>query len=141
MAAMAMTLRLSDAEAEVLRRDGFRCRYCQRPVLSRQVLKAFHAVVGNDAFQMSTTNATTHGAALAFRAVADHVIPRTRGGNTTPENLVTACYPCNFGKAEYTLKELRIETPRPPKLSAWDGLESLLPTLRGVAHRAAALRR
>lgn len=29
----------------------------------------------------------------------DHVIPTTLGGADTPENLVTACAPCNLGKA------------------------------------------
>ena len=49
------------AEAEVFRRDGFRCRYCQRKILSRSVLKAFHAVVGDAVFQMGTTNALEVG--------------------------------------------------------------------------------
>lgn len=124
-------------EAEVFRRDGFRCRYCQRRVLSRSVLKAFHGVVGDDLFQMGPTNASTHGAALAFRAVADHLVARKRGGKTDPANLLTACYPCNFGKAEYSLEELRLEPPRPPIVDAWDGLEALLPRLRAAGSPAA----
>jgi 5-methylcytosine-specific restriction endonuclease McrA len=35
----------------------------------------------------------------------DHVIPRYRGGQHTWENVVTACIPCNRGKAGRTPKE------------------------------------
>lgn len=33
------------------------------------------------------------------RLTVDHVIPEALGGPTTPENLITACDPCNSGKA------------------------------------------
>lgn len=32
----------------------------------------------------------------------DHVVPRVRGGGTSWENIVTACYPCNTRKANRT---------------------------------------
>src|ERR1041385_7472057 len=35
--------------------------------------------------------------------VVDHVIPVIQGGATTPENLVTACLPCNQGKGSLVL--------------------------------------
>ena len=50
----------------------------------------------------------------AFPASAltfEHVIPRSRGGRTTWSNIVTACMPCNTGKAAST----RIKPRRPPK--------------------------
>lgn len=55
---------------DVFKRDGFRCRYC--------------------------------GAAAEDGAVlhADHVIPQSKGGPTTLENLVTACFACNIGKSD-----------------------------------------
>lgn len=33
------------------------------------------------------------------KLVIDHVLPETLGGKTEPENLVTACEPCNSGKS------------------------------------------
>ncbi len=35
----------------------------------------------------------------------DHIIPRSRGGRTTWENIVTACAPCNLRKGGRTPKE------------------------------------
>ena len=35
----------------------------------------------------------------------DHVIPRSRGGRTTWENIVTACAPCNLSKGGRTPRE------------------------------------
>jgi 5-methylcytosine-specific restriction endonuclease McrA len=35
----------------------------------------------------------------------DHVIPRSRGGRTTWENIVTACAPCNLHKGGRTPRE------------------------------------
>jgi hypothetical protein len=120
----------SGVAAELLRRDGYRCRYCHHPVVSRHLLKSFQSVVGDKAFPMGNTNASTHGAAIAYRAVADHVVPRKRGGRTDPENLVTACWPCNFGKAGYTVEQIGLQDPRTrPVPLDWSGLEHLVPTL------------
>jgi len=41
----------------------------------------------------------------------EHVIPRSRGGQTTWSNIVTACMPCNTGKGN----SLRIKPRRMPK--------------------------
>lgn len=54
---------------EVLRRDGFKCRYC--------------GLAGPE------------GAGLTI----DHVVPVSLGGNDDPSNLVAACKDCNAGKA------------------------------------------
>lgn len=54
-----------------------------------------------------------HGEDLTF----DHIIPRSRGGRTTWENIVTACAPCNLTKGGRTPREalmsLRRSTHRP----------------------------
>jgi hypothetical protein len=82
---------------------------------------------------MGSSNLTTHGAALVYREVADHVNPFAAGGQTDPGNLVTACYPCNFGKGSFTLAELALEAPRPPLLDGWDGMERCLLALKEQA--------
>ncbi|HEY2028948.1 MAG TPA: hypothetical protein VGH20_07035, partial [Myxococcales bacterium] len=61
-------------EQRIFERDAYTCVYCGIGVVSRRLLHAFSKVVGT-AFPMETTNATTHGAALVYRAVADHVEP------------------------------------------------------------------
>ncbi len=51
------------------------------------------------------------------RLTLDHVVPRSRGGDSVWENVVTSCAPCNLRKGNRTLEEsgLRLRTkPRPP---------------------------
>lgn len=45
----------------------------------------------------------------------DHVIPRSRGGRTTWENIVTACAPCNLTKGGRTPKEAQMHPHRHPR--------------------------
>lgn len=44
----------------------------------------------------------------------DHVVPRSRGGGHTWENVVAACRPCNVRKADRLLDESRFILCRPP---------------------------
>ena len=45
----------------------------------------------------------------------DHVIPRSRGGRTTWENIVTACAPCNLTKGGRTPREAHMHPRRHPE--------------------------
>ncbi|MDH3666770.1 MAG: HNH endonuclease [Paracoccaceae bacterium] len=45
----------------------------------------------------------------------DHVIPRSRGGRTTWENVVAACSRCNLRKANLTLRQAGMSLARPPR--------------------------
>jgi 5-methylcytosine-specific restriction endonuclease McrA len=57
----------------------------------------------------------------------DHVIPRSRGGETCWENVVSACGPCNRRKGNRTPEEARmpvLQTPRRPRYLALTLLES-----------------
>ncbi|NNE72330.1 MAG: HNH endonuclease [Acidimicrobiales bacterium] len=52
----------------------------------------------------------------------DHVIPSSRGGSNTWENVVAACRPCNTRKRDRMLSEtsMRLRTvPRAPHPSTW----------------------
>ena len=49
----------------------------------------------------------------------DHVLPRSRGGRTTWENVVTACYPCNTRKGDRTPAESGMLLQRTPVKPAW----------------------
>lgn len=49
----------------------------------------------------------------------DHVHPRSRGGKTTWENIVTCCIPCNALKADKTTTEAGMEPRKRPKKPAF----------------------
>jgi 5-methylcytosine-specific restriction endonuclease McrA len=44
----------------------------------------------------------------------DHIVPRSRGGRTTWENVVTACAPCNLKKGGRQSSECRMIPKRKP---------------------------
>ena len=44
----------------------------------------------------------------------DHVVPRSRGGTHTWDNVVAACRPCNARKEDRLLSETRMHLRRPP---------------------------
>ena len=52
----------------------------------------------------------------------DHVVPRSRGGGHSWDNVVAACRPCNLRKADRSLRDcglqLRVRTG-PPRRSFW----------------------
>jgi 5-methylcytosine-specific restriction endonuclease McrA len=53
----------------------------------------------------------------AGRLTLDHVVPRSRGGDSTWENVVTSCAPCNLRKGNRLPHEVHMELsrlPRPP---------------------------
>ncbi len=53
----------------------------------------------------------------AGRLTLDHVVPRSRGGESVWENVVTACAPCNHKKGDRLLEEASMELlhlPKPP---------------------------
>jgi 5-methylcytosine-specific restriction endonuclease McrA len=52
------------------------------------------------------------------RLTLDHVVPRSRGGKSEWENVVTACAPCNHRKGDRTLEEARMELRTMPKAPA-----------------------
>ena len=62
----------------------------------------------------------------------DHVLPRSRGGADSWENLVACCLKCNNLKGDRTPEEMRWSmriTPRPPHGSTWllRGVERSMP--------------
>lgn len=53
----------------------------------------------------------------------DHVLPRSRGGRTTWDNIVVACLPCNQWKGDRTPQEARMHLRyRPHKPKALPGV-------------------
>jgi 5-methylcytosine-specific restriction endonuclease McrA len=46
-----------------------------------------------------------------FVATLDHVIPWSLGGRTDESNLVSSCWSCNYGKANFTVEQIGIRNP------------------------------
>lgn len=65
-----------------------------------------------------------HPAYLLTSTTLDHVVPGARGGSWRDlDNLVTSCWPCNSGKADFTLQEIGWQLlPEAGVRGAWDGL-------------------
>jgi 5-methylcytosine-specific restriction endonuclease McrA len=51
----------------------------------------------------------------ASELTLDHVMPRSRGGRSTWENLVACCYNCNNNKGDRTPEEAGLELVRRPR--------------------------
>lgn len=69
----------------ILERDGFTCKYCGRT--------------------------PENGAKL----VIDHIVPFSKGGKTTLENLVTSCFECNMGKSDILIELHHLKKQSPIK--------------------------
>ncbi|MFT3916247.1 MAG: HNH endonuclease [Anaeromyxobacteraceae bacterium] len=60
----------------------------------------------------------------------DHVVPRSKGGSTSWENVVCSCIPCNLRKGGRTPEEASMRLLRNPTRPRWT------PTFRNAARRA-----
>jgi len=49
----------------------------------------------------------------------DHVVPRSRGGTSTWENVVCSCHACNRRKGGHTPLEAGMQLLRPPRRPEW----------------------
>jgi 5-methylcytosine-specific restriction endonuclease McrA len=49
------------------------------------------------------------------RLTLDHVVPRSKGGESVWENVVTACAPCNLRKGDRSLDQAGMELKTPPR--------------------------
>jgi len=116
-----------ERQLEIMRRDGFRCRFCE----SKVIVKSVHSIFANalpDEARQGTTNETRHFGISNLTASIDHIVPYSRSGTNDPENLVTACPTCNYGRENWLLDEVEIENPfnYQPIVDEWDGLTRLL---------------
>ncbi len=105
-------------------RDGHHCRFCGLPVIRAEVRKTIAKAYPN-ALTWGRTNLSQHAAFQAMWAQYDHLVPHSRGGDNSADNMVVTCAPCNFGRMDYLLDEVGLAHPfaREPIRSTWDGLE------------------
>lgn len=102
--------------AHVLRRDGFRCRYCGARLYLAQAIKLL------DLYAPGLNLYDPHGNREPLRscwATVDHVIAEVAGGFDTLENLVACCVVCNSRKG--CGEPLFSESGRSAD-DGWDGL-------------------
>jgi len=67
------------------------------------------SILARDGHECQFTHCNDRGTTM------DHVIPRSKGGPHTWENVVAACRKCNFKKADRSLKEMGWKLKRQPK--------------------------
>ncbi|WP_425600790.1 HNH endonuclease [Frateuria edaphi] len=114
------------AQAAIFVRDGWRCRFCGTKVINRsaraRLIRSFP-----DEVHWSAREFERHTALYAMACSLDHVHPHGRGGRNEPDNFVTACYCCQFGRGEWLLAEVELTDPRSPEpvRDSWDGLSRI----------------
>lgn len=106
---------------------GFNCAFCGIPVIRKEIREAIQAAY-SDALTWGSTNATQHAAFQCMWLQFDHVVPHSRGGGNSIENVVITCAPCNYGRWNNTIEELGLIDPRSRSVhtTSWDGLERFL---------------
>lgn len=100
---------ISKFTKSIYEKDQFTCVYCDWPVFPKRTFTDLADFLKSESFVMGRTNATRPGVYLTFCATLDHLVPHNRGGRTDETNLVTACWPCNYGKSEYLLNEIGLD--------------------------------
>lgn len=114
--------------------DGWHCRYCKVEVIdpeARNRLVELLLPFGSPLW--GRPDASRHAALLNLSASYDHVEPNSKSGDGRPENLVTACWFCQFGKMAAPISLLGLSNPhdREPIHDGWDGLTRLLGSRKG----------
>jgi 5-methylcytosine-specific restriction endonuclease McrA len=96
----------------IFERDGWQCQYCGvKPPSKSAAMKWMH----------------DHALNL------DHVVPRSKGGKTTWDNVVASCFKCNSKKGNKTLKELGWKLKKSPAKPSWHPVLNIPLTL--VPHK------
>jgi 5-methylcytosine-specific restriction endonuclease McrA len=118
------------------RRDSWTCRYCRARTIAPPVLRFLSEIYPDEVpFHKNWKAGQVHPAYLLISTSLDHVNPGGRGGSWLDEdNLVTACWPCNTGKADLRLDEVGWTLLSETEVrSDWDGLTGATNALWGRA--------
>ena len=114
----------------IYERDGWHCRYCQieviDPVARERLVKILNPLGPTRLW--SNKDPERQAALLNLSASYDHVEARSSAATSDEDNLVTACWYCQFGKGAASLELLDMRDPRdrPPVVDEWDGWMSAL---------------
>lgn len=91
-----------------------RLRYVVRVPYARRTAMSRRALFARDDYRCQYCG--------SYADSLDHVVPRSRGGQHTWENVAAACRPCNLRKRDRTPTEAGMyldRPPRAPKAQAW----------------------
>lgn len=118
-------------QAEVFQRDRFICCYCGARLIPAPIMELISELYPDDfPFHPNWKRGQTHPAILSRSPIVDHVEPGASGGDWHDlDNLVTACWPCNGRKADFTMKQLDWSLRPLPVDEEWDGLTRHYPAL------------
>jgi 5-methylcytosine-specific restriction endonuclease McrA len=109
-----------ETQLRVKERDGFFCRFCGIPIIDKSIRMRIHAAYPN-ALRWGRKNVEQHAAFQCMWLQYDHVLPNSRGGESSFGNVVITCAPCNFGRMDWTLEEVGLMDPRiAPVSPSWD---------------------
>jgi 5-methylcytosine-specific restriction endonuclease McrA len=117
----------SGEQRTIVERYGHNCVFCGIPLISKEVQRAIKRTYPN-ALPWGRTNFSQHAAFQCMWMQFDHLLPHSRGGNNSIENVVVTCAPCNYGRWHWVLEEVGLLDPRafPVHKTSWDGLERFL---------------
>jgi hypothetical protein len=109
---------------EVFRRDHFTCRYCGAELIPTPIMQLIAGLYPDlFPYHPNWKGGETHPAILSRSPVVDHVVPGSAGGEWLDDaNLVTACWPCNARKSDFTLEQLGWQVLEVDPGATWDGL-------------------
>jgi 5-methylcytosine-specific restriction endonuclease McrA len=112
---------------DLFERDGWKCRFCEIRVIETSVRDKLRRELP-DAARWGPKNTDQHTGLFIHMASPDHVLPWSHGGSNNLDNLVTACWTCQFARGERSLEDARIIDPRSRPLvrDDWDGLRRIL---------------
>ena len=118
-----------DRERAVIECYGRNCVFCGIPLIHKNIRIAIGLVYPNT---WGRGNLEQHAALQCMWMQFDHIIPHSRGGDSSAENLVVTCAPCNNGRGNRMLDEVGLIDPRtlPTYKTSWDGLERFSPASR-----------
>jgi 5-methylcytosine-specific restriction endonuclease McrA len=119
-------------EMEILlkQRDGYFCRFCGIPVIEKSIREKIRMAYP-EALRWRAKNAEQHAAFQCMWLQYDHLLPYSRAGETSLDNLVITCAPCNNGRGERSPEQVGLIDPRQAFTpSSWKGAA----TWRGLEH-------
>lgn len=105
----------------IIERDGYHCRFCGIPVVPPEIRQKIRQCYP-DVVPWERNNIGQHAALQCMWLQFDHILPNQRGGDSSIENLVITCGPCNFGRMMWTVEESGLIDPRDrPIAPSWSG--------------------
>ena len=124
------------ADARVLQRDGFRCRYCGGQLVIRAAHELFATLYPNIyPYHSHGKLGYYHPAQWWLEYGSDHVLPRARGGPDADDNRVAACWWHNDQKRDLDPADYLSTHELKENLPSWSGLTDLYPAMWRTAGR------